>query len=186
MTNQYIVCSIHTDSGKTVTTTLLYDYLKDKLQVSPKIIKPIQTGPIKDTEMYTKWKVPQEKIGNFYSFQTAASPHIAYTPINDNQFMIDFIEALHIPVILVMNNYLGSINHSLLTIQALQQKKIPIQGFVYNHTDQDTKFSEEMCHIIQKTTKIPLIGEIPYITNLENQFTSENIRKKIYQAWCLP
>ena len=68
MTNQYIVCSIHTDSGKTVTTTLLYDYLKDKLQVSPKIIKPIQTGPIKDTEMYTKWKVPQEKIGNFYSF----------------------------------------------------------------------------------------------------------------------
>ncbi|MBM7708469.1 dethiobiotin synthase [Enterococcus lemanii] len=221
MTNQYIVCSIHTDSGKTVTTTLLYDYLKDKLQVSPKIIKPIQTGPIKDTEMYTKWKVPQEKIGNFYSFQTAASPHIAckleqqaihfddlfayshalrlkepalifelagglYTPINDNQFMIDFIEALQIPVILVMNNYLGSINHSLLTIQALQQKKIPIQGFVYNHTDQDTKFSEEMCHIIQKTTKIPLIGEIPYITNLENQFTSENIRKKIYQAWCLP
>lgn len=53
-------------------------------------------------------------------------------PLNETQFIIDLIKKLKAEVILVVKNYLGSINHTLLTIQALQNKKIPIAGIVFN------------------------------------------------------
>jgi dethiobiotin synthetase len=46
--------------------------------------------------------------------------------------IIDLIEKLQVPVVLVSENYLGSINHTLLTIEALQKKGIEILGIIYN------------------------------------------------------
>jgi dethiobiotin synthetase len=46
--------------------------------------------------------------------------------------MIDLIVQLGIPVILVSRNYLGSINHTILSIEALQRREIPIAGIVMN------------------------------------------------------
>ncbi|MFC3157630.1 dethiobiotin synthase [Chryseobacterium arachidis] len=45
-------------------------------------------------------------------------------PLNDKDFMIDLIEKLNIPVALVVRNYLGCINHTLLSISALNQRKL--------------------------------------------------------------
>ncbi|UYQ95277.1 dethiobiotin synthase [Chitinophaga horti] len=60
-------------------------------------------------------------------------------PLNDTLFTIDFIKALHARVIIVAQNYLGSINHSLLTAMALQQANIPVVGWIFNgdtHTNE--------------------------------------------------
>ena len=53
-------------------------------------------------------------------------------PLNDQDLMIDLIKQLGIPVILVSRNYLGSINHTVLSIEALQRRDIPIAGIVIN------------------------------------------------------
>ena len=53
-------------------------------------------------------------------------------PLNDHDCMIDLIAQLRLPVVLVSHNYLGSINHSLLSIQALQHRGIPIAELVFN------------------------------------------------------
>ena len=53
-------------------------------------------------------------------------------PLNDQDLMIDLIKQLGIPVILVSRNYLGSINHTVLSIEALQRRDIPIVGIVIN------------------------------------------------------
>ena len=53
-------------------------------------------------------------------------------PLNDQDLMIDLIQQLGIPVILVSRNYLGSINHTVLSIEALQRRDIPIAGIVIN------------------------------------------------------
>ena len=45
-------------------------------------------------------------------------------PINNHSFVLDLIEKLNAEVVLVVQNYLGCINHSLLTINALKQKGI--------------------------------------------------------------
>jgi dethiobiotin synthetase len=51
-------------------------------------------------------------------------------PLNEKELVIDLIEHVKASVIVVMRHYLGSINHSLLTLQVLKQSKIPVFGLV--------------------------------------------------------
>ncbi|TBH70960.1 dethiobiotin synthase [Aquirufa nivalisilvae] len=53
-------------------------------------------------------------------------------PINDQQTNIDLIQSLDAPVILVSKNYLGSINHTLLSFEMLKQRGISILGIIFN------------------------------------------------------
>ncbi|QNF35611.1 dethiobiotin synthase [Adhaeribacter swui] len=55
-------------------------------------------------------------------------------PLASDFLIIDLIAQLQAEVILVSQNYLGSINHTLLTILALQQRQIPIKGIIFNGT----------------------------------------------------
>jgi dethiobiotin synthetase len=53
-------------------------------------------------------------------------------PLNHQYFMIDLIKKFDAEVILVTQNYLGSINHTLLSLELLKQKKIPLKNIVFN------------------------------------------------------
>lgn len=55
-----------------------------------------------------------------------------FVPINDQHFIIDLIERLKLPVILVIKDYLGCINHSLLSIKVLNAQNIPLAYVVFN------------------------------------------------------
>lgn len=52
-------------------------------------------------------------------------------PINDKNTVLDIIQQFNIPVILVANYYLGSINHTLSSIRLLQQLNIPIHALIF-------------------------------------------------------
>lgn len=62
-------------------------------------------------------------------------------PLNDKFLVIDLIQKLKAEVILVSSNYLGSINHTLLTVEALKSRNIPIAGIIFN--GRSAKTSEE-------------------------------------------
>ncbi|RYF52681.1 MAG: dethiobiotin synthase [Cytophagaceae bacterium] len=53
-------------------------------------------------------------------------------PLTDTYLNIDFIAQLGWPVVLVTRNYLGSINHTLLSVEALRNRNIPIAGLIIN------------------------------------------------------
>jgi len=53
-------------------------------------------------------------------------------PLNKKFLMIDLIRQLNAEVILVSQNYLGSINHTLLSVYALQHENIPVKGIIFN------------------------------------------------------
>lgn len=53
-------------------------------------------------------------------------------PINKKQFILDLIIKFDCEVVLVIQNYLGSINHSLLSIDSLRSRNIKILGIVFN------------------------------------------------------
>jgi dethiobiotin synthetase len=63
-------------------------------------------------------------------------------PINDESLVIDLIEKLKVDVILVSMNYLGSINHTLLSVHALRSRNINIAGIIFN--GKTSKSSEEL------------------------------------------
>ena len=53
-------------------------------------------------------------------------------PLNTNFLIIDLIKQLGAEVILVSRNYLGSINHTLLSADALKQRNVPVKGIIFN------------------------------------------------------
>ena len=53
-------------------------------------------------------------------------------PITKDYFMLDLMQQSGLPVVLVTRPQLGTLNHTLLSLQALQSRGIPILGFVMN------------------------------------------------------
>jgi dethiobiotin synthetase len=53
-------------------------------------------------------------------------------PLSTGFLMIDLIKQLKAEVVLVSQFYLGSINHTLLSISALKQYNIPVKGIIFN------------------------------------------------------
>lgn len=58
-------------------------------------------------------------------------------PLNGTHSMADLAVTLNIPVILVVNMKLGCINHSLLTVEAIQARNLTLHGWVANRLDQN-------------------------------------------------
>lgn len=55
-------------------------------------------------------------------------------PLNEKDFFTDLIPRLRARVIVVSNQYLGNINHSLLTAEVLKHRKLPVLGWIFNGT----------------------------------------------------
>jgi dethiobiotin synthetase len=88
-------------------------------------------------------------------------------PLNDNEFILDLIKKLDARVILVSRNYLGSINHSLLTAAVCKANNIDVIGWIFN--DQYMHYEAE----IEKWSGYQKIGAIPAATTINKAFVKE-------------
>lgn len=68
-------------------------------------------------------------------------------------------------VIIVAKNSLGTINHTLMTVEILKRKGIKIKGIVLNNVDntQDKEFMQENKKIIEKIARVKVIAEFEYV-----------------------
>lgn len=53
-------------------------------------------------------------------------------PLNEKTLLIDLIARWELPVVLVVRLYLGCINHTLLSLEALERRRIPVAGLIFN------------------------------------------------------
>jgi dethiobiotin synthetase len=154
----YFVTAIDTDSGKTMVSAILCEALQADYWKPVQAGLPRDAETVRELLSNNISKIHAET----YLLQTPASPHAAakkdgieiqldkfllpqttnrlvvegaggcMVPLNDRDFVIDLIEKIQAPVILVADLYLGSINHTLLTIAMLKSKNIPVKGIVFN------------------------------------------------------
>jgi dethiobiotin synthetase len=85
-------------------------------------------------------------------------------PLNEEVFTLDLIRQLQAKVIIVAQNYLGSINHSLLTARVLQANNIPVLGWIFNgdhHTNEED---------VVRWSGYPKLGHIPHATVVDANF----------------
>ena len=83
-------------------------------------------------------------------------------PINQNELMIDLIKKLNVEVILISKNYLGSINHTLLSIESLKNRNISIKGIIFNGVKTEATES-----IIIKRTGLKFLGRVLEMDNID-------------------
>jgi len=94
-----------------------------------------------------------------------------FVPLNEKYFVIDLIKKFNAETILVVQNYLGSINHTLLSIEALKSRNINILGIIISGIE--NVLSEET---IFQQSGLKLLGRI----HKEGNITSDTIKK--YEA----
>jgi dethiobiotin synthetase len=100
-------------------------------------------------------------------------------PLNDEEFVIDLIKLLEAKVILVSRNFLGSINHSLLTAMACRQYGIPVAGWIFN--DNYLDYENE----IVKWSGYPKLASVPGSTHPDREFIVKQASeiKKQLASW---
>jgi len=157
---KYFITGIGTGVGKTIVSAIFAEALKADYwkPIQAGNLECTDSDVVKDIISNDISKFHAET----YKFKTPASPHYAaelenividpdnfkipetsnhliiegvgglMVPLGKNFLMINLIKKLNAGVILVSQNYLGSINHTLLSVEALKNRSIPVKGIVFN------------------------------------------------------
>ncbi len=96
-------------------------------------------------------EIKEPSTKNHIVIEGAGGLHV---PLNDSDTIADLIKPEY-KVVVVANNYLGSINHTLLTIEALRNRNADIAGIIFS--GESNEASE---HIILSKSGIKLLGKI--------------------------
>ncbi len=190
MSKKYFITGISTDVGKTIVSAYLVEKLKADYwkPIQAGDLEFSDTDKVKSLVSNNKSRF----FPNAYALKTPMSPHAAaiidkvqidihkiITPKTDNTLIIEGAGGLLVPlnnthtildlipkdaiVVIVIKHYLGSINHSLLTINLLQSKGYEI-AIVYNGKP---NFASEA--IIESKTNVKLILRVPFFSELSKK-----------------
>lgn len=85
-------------------------------------------------------------------------------PLSDNLLVVDFAAAVQYPVLIVARAGLGTINHSLLTIEVLQKRGIAIAGLILNDVDPQRSDASRNSNAaqIQQWTSVPVLSFVTF------------------------
>lgn len=198
------ITGIGTDVGKTITAAIITQALEADYW-KPIQAGDLENSDSHKIERYisNNTTVIHE---NSYKLNTPASPHLAaeldgitidvkqikepktknhlviegaggiLVPLNANDCIVDLIKEDY-KVIVVSRHYLGSINHTLLTFEALKTRKIKVAGIIFS--GDENKATEE---IILSKTKAKRIGRIdnePYFDQNVIQYYADLFRENL-------
>ena len=186
---KFIICGTDTDIGKTLISSFLVRGL-DSFYWKP-IQSGIGTETDSELIYKLSKVNKQKILKEAYKFKEPVSPHWAaeidqhfverklltlpkvnghlivetagglMVPLTRDFLQIDQIRIWDLPVIIVCRSSLGTLNHTLLSIEALQKRNIKILGLIVNgkkHLDNPRTLTE--------FSGIPIIAEFPYLENI--------------------
>ena len=190
--NKYFITGIGTDVGKTIVSAILTEALKADYwkPVQSGVAEGTDKGLVSSLITNTTSVCHNES----YCFQEPASPHLAASlenqkikfeqmhlpdtqndliiegaggilvPLNDSNYVIDLAQEFEADVILVCRNYLGCINHSLLSIDYLVKNNFPVKGLVLvGNFDKAVKLA------ITNYSELPVLAEIPEMSEISKE-----------------
>ncbi len=176
------ITGISTDVGKTVTSAIVVEALEADYwkPIQAGDLNLSDTHKVKSQISNPK----SHFFPNSYALNTPASPHLAaeidgitidlkqiqepvtenhlviegaggiFVPLNENETIIDLIQPEY-KIIVVSRHYLGSINHTLLTIEAIQNRGFEVAGIIFSGSENKSTES-----LILNKTGIKCIGRI--------------------------
>lgn len=198
------VTGIGTDVGKTIASAIITEALEADYW-KPVQAGDLENSDSHKIQKYLSNNTTKI-FDNAYALHTPASPHLAakidgvvidlhqiqepktknhlviegaggvFVPLNDKDCVIDLIQPEY-KVIVVSRHYLGSINHTLLTIEALKNRNISIAGIVFNGDEYPS--TEE---IILNKTGLKMIGRIdnePYFDQNVIRYYAEKFKENL-------
>jgi dethiobiotin synthetase len=198
------ITGIGTDVGKTIASSILVEALEADYW-KPIQAGDLDNSDTHKVEKYVS-NTTTTFHKNAYALRTPASPHYAaeidgitidvkkiieptitnhlviegaggiLVPINSTDCVIDLIQPDY-KVIVVSRHYLGSINHTLMTIEILKSRKLNVAGIIFS--GDENKATES---IILEKTNVPMIGRMdnePYFDQNVIKYYADLFRENL-------
>jgi dethiobiotin synthase len=91
-------------------------------------------------------------------------------PLDEKHLLIDLVERLRYPVVVVALAGLGTINHTLLTIEALQRRNLPVLGVVFNEPAPlpRSAIKEDNPKAVARCSGVPVLGSVPHLPRFDH------------------
>ena len=207
--NGLIICGTDTNVGKTIVSALLVQGL-NAIYWKP-IQSGLQNGGDTGQICKLLKLPKERWVKEVYKFQAATSPHWAaeqenkvidpcrlqlpvinkplvletagglLVPLNRQLLQIDHLNFWNLPVVLVTRTGLGTLNHTLLSIEALRSRNIPLLGLILNgpHHEDNPKTLEQFGNI-QIICHLPILKEIN-AKELAKQWQKQNLTSTFKQ-----
>ncbi len=143
-----------------------------KLPLSPNIAFDVENVHLTLDEIKEKIKNAYEVLKNKYDFLIVEGAGGVCVPIKENFLMSDLIKFLDLDAVVVSRPNLGTINHTLLTIEHLRNKDINVRGVIINCiTDlSEVLYYEKTFETIEKVGNIEIIGIVKNKEDFEIDF----------------
>lgn len=176
------ITGISTDVGKTITSAIIVEAVEADYW-KPIQAGDLDNSDSHKVKSYVS-NSKSQFFPNSYALNTPASPHLAaeidgitidlkqinepktenhlviegaggiFVPLNENETIVDLIQTDY-KVIVVSRHYLGSINHTLLTIEAIENRGFKVAGIIFSGSENKSTES-----LILNKTGIKCIGRI--------------------------
>jgi dethiobiotin synthase len=111
-------------------------------------------------------RIAPSSVVRAFAALTGANPKLRWVvegaggllvPLTDGGYLLaDLIAELRLPALIVARSTLGTINHTLLSVEAARARRIPVLGVVLNGPP-----NRENASAIERFGEVPVIGQLP-------------------------
>lgn len=127
--------------------------------VSPHLAARIEGNPVEKEVILKAW----ERVTKAYPYVTMEGSGGIMCPIRHDEkavyYLEDIIQWLHLPVLVVANAGLGTINHVVTTCEYIKNRDIPIKGILLNHWKGGI-MEEDNVKMIEEITGVKVLAKI--------------------------
>jgi len=120
-------------------------------------------------------------LAHHYEFMVVEGIGGVRVPLTNRSDLMDLIGRLRLPVVVVGRSGLGGINHALLTLEALQRRRLKVAALVLNavrpvRSQVDRLQERTTVDTLRRQAGVPVIGPLPYRSELSKQFRRTVLR----------
>ncbi len=134
--------------------------------VAPSLASEIEGNPVNVDSIVEEFQSLQER----HDVVVVEGVGGILVPIKRDYFVLDLIRDLKLPLIIVSRPFLGTLNHTLLTVNYALKEGIKVSGIVINFTrPPDVTVAENTNPMmLQQLSQVPVMGTFPHLENLED------------------
>ena len=101
-------------------------------------------------------------------------------PLDGERFMTDLVAATGLPALLVAHAGLGTLNHTLLTLEALRARRIPVAATVLTKTEpagdaETAAIQRDNAAMLDSLAPTPVFGPIPFMETPDGARTAAGL-----------
>jgi dethiobiotin synthetase len=96
------------------------------------------------------------EIAKIHDFMVVEGVGGIYVPLKKGYFVFDLIKEFSLPVLVVAKPYLGTINHTLLTVNKLQKEGVKVAGIIISGGNGKTLAEKSNATILRELTGLPV------------------------------